>query len=66
MAIDEAIKDMVSFRLLNLTHLPHSMTGPLQAIFCHEGLVPLVVRLASAWQGIQRASRRGVPAVYGP
>jgi chemotaxis protein methyltransferase CheR len=42
MAIDEDIKDMVSFRRLNLTRLPFPMTGPLEAIFCHEGLLPLV------------------------
>ena len=40
--IDEDIKDMVHFRRLNLTRLPFPMTGPLQAILCHEGLVPLV------------------------
>jgi chemotaxis protein methyltransferase CheR len=42
MAIDEDLRDMVHFRRLNLSRLPFPMTGPLQAIFCHEGLVPLV------------------------
>lgn len=41
MAIDDDIKDMVSFRRLNLTNLPYPMTGPLEAIFCHEALAPL-------------------------
>jgi chemotaxis protein methyltransferase CheR len=41
-AIDEDVKDMVYFRRLNLARLPYPMTGPLEAIFCHEGLVPLV------------------------
>jgi chemotaxis protein methyltransferase CheR len=40
--IDEGIKDMVRFRRLNLTKLPYPMTGPLDAIFCHEALSPLV------------------------
>ena len=42
MAIDEDVKDMVYFRRLNLSRLPYPMTGPLEAIFCHEGLAPLV------------------------
>jgi chemotaxis protein methyltransferase CheR len=42
LTIDEAFKDMVHFRRLNLTSLPYPMTGPLDAIFCHEGLKPLV------------------------
>ncbi len=41
-AIDEDIKDMVRFRRLNLTKLPYPMSGPLDAIFCHGGLAPLV------------------------
>jgi chemotaxis protein methyltransferase CheR len=41
-ALDEGIKDMVRFRRLNLTKLPYPMTGPLDAIFCHEALSPLV------------------------
>jgi chemotaxis protein methyltransferase CheR len=40
-AIDEDIKDMVLFRRLNLTALPYPMTGPLEAIFCHDGLALL-------------------------
>jgi chemotaxis protein methyltransferase CheR len=52
MSIDEDIKDMVCFRRLNLTRLPYPMTGPMQAVFCHQGLVPLIVsarrRLAAA------------------
>lgn len=42
LAIDESIKDMVRFRRLNLTQRPYPMTGPLDAIFCHEALAPLV------------------------
>jgi chemotaxis methyl-accepting protein methylase len=42
LTIDEDLKDMVHFRRLNLTSLPYPMTGPLDAIFCHEGLKPLV------------------------
>jgi chemotaxis protein methyltransferase CheR len=42
LAIDDGIKDMVRFRRLNLTKLPYPMTGPLDAIFCHEALSPLV------------------------
>lgn len=42
LAIDEGVKDMVRFRRLNLTKLPYPMTGPLDAIFCHEALSPLV------------------------
>jgi chemotaxis protein methyltransferase CheR len=42
LAIDESIKDLVRFRRLNLTKLPYPMTGPLDAIFCHEALSPLV------------------------
>jgi chemotaxis protein methyltransferase CheR len=41
-AIDEDLKDMVYFRRLNLANSPYPMTGPLEAIFCHEGLSPLV------------------------
>jgi chemotaxis protein methyltransferase CheR len=54
LSIDEDIKDMVSFRRLNLTHLPFPMTGPLEAIFCHEGLWPL---LASVRQRLAIAVR---------
>jgi chemotaxis protein methyltransferase CheR len=42
MAIDDDIKDLVVFRRLNLTNLPFPMTGPLEVIFGHEGLAPLV------------------------
>jgi chemotaxis protein methyltransferase CheR len=42
MTIDEEFKDLVHFRRLNLTSLPYPMTGPLDAIFCHEGLKPLL------------------------
>lgn len=42
LTIDEEFKDMVCFRRLNLTSLPYPMSGPLDAIFCHEGLKPLV------------------------
>jgi chemotaxis protein methyltransferase CheR len=41
-AIDEDVKDMVYFRRLNLARMPYPMSGPLEAIFCHEGLGPLV------------------------
>jgi chemotaxis protein methyltransferase CheR len=42
LALDENIKDMVRFCRLNLSKLPYPMTGPFDAIFCHEALVPLV------------------------
>jgi chemotaxis protein methyltransferase CheR len=42
MTLDEDVKDMVCFRRLNLTSLPYPMKGPLDAIFCHEALRPLV------------------------
>jgi len=32
----------VVFRRLNLAQPPFPMAGPLDAIFCHEGLLPLV------------------------
>jgi len=41
-AVDESIRDMVRFRRLNLTKLPYPMTGPLDGIFCHGALAPLV------------------------
>ena len=40
--VDENLKDLVYFRRLNLTSVPYPMTGPLDGIFCHEGLAPLV------------------------
>ena len=42
LTIDENVKDLVRFRRLNLTKLPYPMTGPMDAIFCHEALAPLV------------------------
>jgi chemotaxis protein methyltransferase CheR len=42
MAIDEVVKPMVHFTRLSLTNLPYPMKGPLDAIFCHQGLVPLM------------------------
>jgi chemotaxis protein methyltransferase CheR len=44
MAIAPEVKSLVVFRRLNLTRLPFPMTGPLDAIFCHEGLAPLLPR----------------------
>lgn len=44
MAIAPEVKALVVFRRLNLTRLPFPMTGPLDAIFCHEGLAPLLPR----------------------
>jgi chemotaxis protein methyltransferase CheR len=41
-AVDEHVRDLVRLRRLNLSKLPYPMTGPLDAIFCHEGLQPLV------------------------
>jgi chemotaxis protein methyltransferase CheR len=43
-AITSELKAYVVFRRLNLAHQPFPMTGPLQAIFCHEGLSPMVPR----------------------
>jgi chemotaxis protein methyltransferase CheR len=42
MAINAEVKARVVFRRLNLTRLPLPMTGPLDAIFCREGLLPLM------------------------
>ncbi len=36
------VKARVVFRRLNIAQPPFPMTGPLDAIFCHEGLLPLV------------------------
>jgi chemotaxis protein methyltransferase CheR len=44
MAIASEVKSLVVFRRLNLTRLPFPMTGPLDAVFCHEGLIPLLPR----------------------
>ena len=41
-AIDDEVKSCVVFRRLNLTRLPFPMTGPLDAIFCRDGLRPLL------------------------
>jgi chemotaxis protein methyltransferase CheR len=41
-AVDDSARTLVVFRRLNLAHPPFPMTGPLDAIFCHEGLAPLV------------------------
>ena len=40
--IADEIKAHVLFRRLNLAQPPFPMTGPLDAIFCHEGLAPLL------------------------
>ncbi len=50
-AIDEEIKDTVYFRRLNLALPPYPMAGPLEAIFCHEGLVPLVASVRNRVAG---------------
>lgn len=39
------VKSHVVFRRLNLAHVPFPMSGPLDAIFCHEGLLPLLSRV---------------------
>ena len=44
-AIHSKVKDRVVFRRLNLARPPFPMTGPLDAIFCHEGLQPLLPRV---------------------
>lgn len=44
MGIASEVKAMVIFRRLNLTRLPFPMTGPLDAVFCHEGLSLLLPR----------------------
>jgi chemotaxis protein methyltransferase CheR len=44
-SICSAVKSRVVFRRLNLAHIPFPMSGPLDAIFCHEGLLPLLPRV---------------------
>ena len=44
MAIAPEVKALVVFRRLNLTRLPFPMTGPLDAVFCHDGLELLLPR----------------------
>lgn len=44
-AICPEVKSRVVFRRLNLAHFPFPMSGPLDAIFCHEGLLPLLPRV---------------------
>jgi chemotaxis protein methyltransferase CheR len=44
MAIAPEVKTLVVFRRLNLTRLPFPMTGPLDAVFCHDGLELLLPR----------------------
>jgi chemotaxis protein methyltransferase CheR len=44
MAIAPEVKALVVFRRLIVTRLPFPMTGPLDAVFCHEGLTPLLPR----------------------
>jgi chemotaxis protein methyltransferase CheR len=44
LAIDPEVKAHVVFRRLNLAHPPFPMTGPMDAIFFSEGLVPLLPR----------------------
>ena len=44
-AIRSEVKNRVVFRRLNLARPPFPMTGPLDAIFCHEGLQPLLPRV---------------------
>ena len=41
-AISDDIQSRVVFRVLNLAQPPFPMTRPFDAIFCHEGLAPLV------------------------
>ncbi len=40
--IGEDVREMVYFRRLNLTRIPYPMVGPLEAVFCRDGLAPLV------------------------
>lgn len=40
--LDESLKELVYFRRLNLSSLPFPMTGPFEAIFCEQGLAPMV------------------------
>jgi chemotaxis protein methyltransferase CheR len=44
-AICDEVKENVVFRRLNIAQPPFPMTGPLDAIFCHEGLLPLLPRV---------------------
>jgi chemotaxis protein methyltransferase CheR len=44
-AIRGEVKARVVFRRLNIAQPPFPMTGPLDAIFCHEGLLPLLPRV---------------------
>jgi chemotaxis protein methyltransferase CheR len=43
-AIAQEVKSLVVFRRLNLARLPFPMTGPLDAVFCHDGLSLLLPR----------------------
>jgi chemotaxis protein methyltransferase CheR len=45
LAIHGDVKARVVFRRLNIAQPPFPMTGPLDAIFCHEGLLPLVPKV---------------------
>ena len=44
-AIGSEAKARVVFRRLNIAQPPFPMTGPLDAIFCHEALLPLLPRV---------------------
>ena len=44
-AIRSAVRARVVFRRLNIAQPPFPMTGPLDAVFCHEGLLPLLPRV---------------------
>ena len=44
-AICSEVREHVIFRRLNLAQPPFPMTGPLDAIFCCEGLLPLLPRV---------------------
>jgi chemotaxis protein methyltransferase CheR len=39
------VKAHVIFRRLNIAQPPFPMTGPLDAVFCHEGLLPLLPKV---------------------
>ena len=43
--IRDEVKSRVVFRRLNVAQPPFPMTGPLDAIFCHEALLPLLPRV---------------------
>ena len=45
LAIRAEVRGRVVFRRLNIAQPPFPMTGPLDAVFCHEGLLPLLPKV---------------------